>query len=100
MSFEAYRWLLLWLQPVNNFIPIKIGYYTYVIDKQFRIAFNVYSIFRNTSTSEYIWYVFKNNTFDNKEFLRSTTYRNYNDLLINVANQFYHQWKPYYQQKK
>ena len=99
MSFEAYRWLLLWLQPVNEYIPIEIDNYTYFIEKQFRIAFNIYTIFRNTTTNEYIWYVIQNNYFNKYEFLRSKKYITYNSLLIDIANQFFHKWKDTYQNK-
>jgi hypothetical protein len=100
MSFEAYRWLLLWLLPANEYIPIKIGRYYYIIEKYFRMSFNTYTVFRNTTTNEYIWYVLHNNKFDKKEFLSSKRYYVYTDLLLDVSQQFYQKWKPFYQSLK
>jgi hypothetical protein len=92
MSFEAYRWLLLWLQPSIDYVPFTLYEHTYVIEKKFRIAFNVYTIIRDTTTNEYIWYIIENNKFHFEKFMNSKRYTNYNDLLMEVSQDFYHKW--------
>ena len=92
MSFEAYRWLILWLQPSYDLTPFRLSKHNYIIEKRFRIAFNVYTIIRDTTTNEYIWYMIENNHFDSKKMINSKRYTNYNELLIEVSQQFYHKW--------
>jgi len=92
MSFEAYRWLLLWLQPSIEHIPFILYEHTYVIEKRFRIAFNVYTIIRDTTTNEYIWYIFENNQFYFEKFINSKRYSNYNNLLMEVSQEIYYKW--------
>ncbi len=92
MSFEAYRWLLLWLQPSIDYIPFTLYGHIYMIEKRCRIAFNVYIIARDTTTNEYIWYIIENNQFYFEKFINSKRYSNYNDLLMEVSQQFYHKW--------
>jgi len=92
MSFETYRWLLLWLQPPIEYIPFVLYEHTYVIEKKFRIAFNVYTIIRDTTSNEYIWYIIENEQFYFDKFMNLKRYTNYNDLLMEVSQQFYHKW--------
>jgi hypothetical protein len=86
------EYLTSWLQNTNDNKTYTLKGVTYIIEKSFRRAFNIHSVFKNTDTNRYHWYVFED-TADTFSDFPQESYDTYESLIENVIEYYYKLWR-------
>lgn len=84
-------YLTSWLEKPEPAPPLlNIGKETYVQELGFRRAFHMHGVYRNTTTNEYVWWVFE---YPDIEKFPVERFSDFEKMLNHVIDDYYLAWK-------